>query len=244
MRLSHHLRTSHLEEFSFRSINFTRLRHVTPVKELLWVTVALEYDSSSQGVGGRVNAHTGKVSQDLSSSPVSREVMKGCFGCNDIVITILSDLLPFILWDRLIPRQSKLLVMRSCHDKLDLFIVEAFLAKRLLSLITHLYLELLKGLLITRRSKVVNISVAQVVSFTEEQVLVLSLLAIGDLVAQVVDFLIAPAKHSGIENMVIISTIVEANKTCLAELRNIIRRGIDHSHNVLTDASILPVHEK
>ena len=134
--------------------------------------------------------------------------------------------------------------MSSCHDKLDLFIVEAFLAKRLLSLITHLDLELLKGLLITRRSKIVNISVAQVVSFTEEQVLVLSLLAIGDLVAQVVDFLIAPAKHSGIENMIIISTIVEANKTCLAELRNIIRRGIDHSHDILTNASIFPVHEK
>ena len=134
--------------------------------------------------------------------------------------------------------------MSSRHDKLDLFVVEAFLAKRLLSLITHLDFELLKRLLVARRSKIVNISVAQVVSFTEEQILVLSFLAVGNLTAQVVDFFIAPTEHSGVDNMVIVSTIVEADKTCLAEFRNIIRRRVDHPYNVLTNASVFPVHEK
>ena len=170
--------------------------------------------------------------------------MESRFSCNDVVIAILSDLLPLILWDRLIPRKSKLLMMGSSHDKLDLLVIESLLPQRFLALITHLDFELLKRLLVSRRSEIVNISIAQVVSFTEEQILVLSFLAVGNLMAQVVDFLIAPTEHSGVDNMVIVSTIVEADKTCLAEFRNIIRRRVDHPYNVLTNASVFPVHEK
>ena len=62
MRLSHHFGTSHLKKCSFMLVDLTRLRHVTPVKELLRSLITLKYNSSSQCVGRSIFGHVSKIS--------------------------------------------------------------------------------------------------------------------------------------------------------------------------------------
>ena len=86
----------------------------------------------------------------------------------------------------------------------------------------QLDLELLQALLLG--TEIVNISVREVIRLAEK-----ARMFVNDLLRQVVDCLNRPSDHTGIENMVIVLAVIEADQSILREFCNIIRTRVDES---------------
>ena len=67
-----------------------------------------KYDSGSKRICRVVYRHSSNFGQDLSRGPVSFEMVKDSFCCQNIVIAILGDFNPFPFRNRLIPWKSEL----------------------------------------------------------------------------------------------------------------------------------------
>ena len=107
MCLFHHLRTSLCQEIIGFSIKIIHGFCEIPIVELvLRLPLITKYNLSCEGIRRIIDCHTRQVSQNLSGRPVRFQINKGCFRCNNIVITILSDLSPKFFGDRFIPRKS------------------------------------------------------------------------------------------------------------------------------------------
>ena len=140
--------------------------------------------------------------------------MEGRLGSENVIITILSNELPFFLRHRLIPRKPKLLVMDS-----------------------QLNLKLLKRLLLTR--EVINIRVRDVICLTEE-----ALMIIDNGLRQIKQTLIVVSHHPSIQNMIVVLPTVEAYKLVPHESLDFLRSRINHSHARSFNAIVLPADDK
>ena len=117
----------------FREIRINKIR----------IALFAEYNSCGKAIRGVVDRHSSQVSQNLTSSEVTFQMVEYRFSRQHIVIAIFGCLIPQFFRNRLIPRKSKLLVMNTELD---------------LPLFQRLFL----------RSKVVNISVREIIRFSEE----------------------------------------------------------------------------
>ena len=107
---------------------------------------------------------------------------------------------------------------------------------------TELDHELLKRLLFAR--EVINISVAQIVCFTEETVLRALLVIRHDALRQGIKRHVIVADHSCPENMVVVPTAIKAYKPILDQLLNLVGCGIDHAIHAVLRSSEFPIHYK
>ena len=119
------------------------------VDQLSMLLVLAKYNLSCQIIGFSVDGHTSKICQNLTSKKVGRlQIIEQCFGRNYVILAVFSDFVPIFLRYRFVPREFKLQMMN-----------------------TKLNFPLLKALL--SRRKVVNISVAQIISSTKFTALLL-----------------------------------------------------------------------
>src|SRR5690606_26497805 len=116
-------------------------------------------------------------------------------GCKNIVTAIVNNTFPVFLVDRLIPRKVHLLVRDTQFD-----------------------LELLQPLLLG--AEVVNIGVADVVSFTKGCITIV----VDDLLRQLVESLVVVPKVSCVQNMVVVTTVVESDQLQLEETFDLLGR--------------------
>ena len=120
VRLMHHFRTSFCQEIISFSINVVyRLCKIPIVELILRFPLISKYNSGCERVGCVIYRHICQVCQNLSCRPIRLQINKGCFCCNNIVITILSNLGPKFFGNRFIPRKPQLLVMRPCLYNTD-----------------------------------------------------------------------------------------------------------------------------
>ena len=121
------------------------ITHITVVELALWMLLFTKYNSGGETVRGVVRQHPCNFCQNKSCIPVRFEMIECCLRCNHIVLAILGDLIPHILWNRLIPRQTKFLMMN-----------------------TEFNLEFLQALFVCCRCEVINIRVRDIVCLTEQ----------------------------------------------------------------------------
>ena len=182
----------------------------------LRLPVRPEYDSRGEGVSRVVDRHAGKVCKDLSGDEVTLQMIEDRLGCQDIVVAVLSDLRPHLLWDRLVPGKAELLVMDT---QLDLPLLEALL---------------LGG-------EVVHIRIGQVVCLAEKRV---AAALDDDPLRQIVQLLVGISHETGIEHVVVIPAAVETNKPELKQLLDLRRLRIDHPDDRLALTLDLPVDQE
>ena len=119
--------------------------HITVIELALWMLLLAKYNSGGETVRGVVRQHTCNFRQNQPRIPVRLEMIKRCFCCDYIVLAILSDLIPHIFWNWLIPRQTKFLMMN-----------------------TEFNLEFLQALFVCCRCEVINIRIRDIVCLTEQ----------------------------------------------------------------------------
>ena len=125
--------------------DLTLVTHETVIKLILRLAVVTKYNSGSQRVRRIIDRHPRHICQNLTSREVSLTSIKGCLCRNDIIVTILSNFRPKLLWHRLIPRQTKFLMVNA-----------------------QINLKLLQRLLFT--GKVIYIRIRHIVGFAEEAI--------------------------------------------------------------------------
>ena len=79
------------------------ITHITVVELALWMLLLAKYNSGGETVRGVVRQHACNFRQNQPRIPVCLEMIKRCFCCDYIVLAILSDLIPHIFWNWLIP---------------------------------------------------------------------------------------------------------------------------------------------
>ena len=101
----------------FRTDGF---RQISIVEDALRLTVVTKYNLGRQGICRVINRYISnpvqqfdQVNLDLTSYKVRFTSIKDRFRCNNIVITILSNLGPKFLINRLVPRQTEFLVVNA-----------------------------------------------------------------------------------------------------------------------------------
>ena len=104
---------------------------------------------------------------------------------------------------------------------------------------THLDLQLLQAHLVRCRSKVINISVAQIVGFTEKPCFLLN-----NGLRKLVELLIGISETSCIQHVVVVAPAVEANEFHSKERSNFFVGRVDHSVDRLSFSCYFPVDEK
>src|SRR5580765_6396307 len=105
---------------------------------------------------------------------------------------------------------------------------------------TEIDLKLLQPLLL--RTKVVNIRIRQIVSLTE-QCAVICLLVVDNLLTQQKQFLEGVTEITSVQNMVVVSTIVEAHKFLLEQRFYVQHAWIDHADDLIRVLN-LPTHDE
>ena len=209
-----------LERQIVHAANLTGIAHVAVIELILRLLVSTEDNLCGQSVRGIVDGHSSHIGQDLTSYEVSLTGIEYCLRSNDIIVTILGDLLPHALRNRLVPRKAKLLMVDAEFD-----------------------LPLLQALFF--RAEVVNISVRDIIGFAKEAVIALGFLfAADDPLRQVVKLLIGIAHQASIKNVVIIPPAVEADESELHQALDVFRGRVDHPNHRLCASCKLPVHEE
>ena len=125
--------------------DLTLVTHETVIELILRLAVVTKYNSGSQRVRCIIDGHPRHICQNLTSREVRLTSIKGCFCRNDIVVAILSNLSPKLLRHRLVPRQTKFLMVN-----------------------TQFNLEFLQGLLLT--GKVIHIRIRHIIGFAKEAI--------------------------------------------------------------------------
>ena len=195
--------------------DLTLVTHETVIELILRLAVVTKYNSGSQRVRCIIDGHPRHICQNLTSREVRLTSIKGCFCRNDIVVAILSNLSPKLLRHRLVPRQTKFLMVN-----------------------TQFNLELLKGLLLT--GKVIHIRIRHIIGFAKEAICA----AVDDLCREIIKLFVRIPHQPSIENMVVVSTAVEANQTESHQLFNLSRGRVNHTNHRLTLALDFPVHQE
>ena len=209
-----------LERQIVHAANLTGIAHVAVIELILRLLVSTEDNLGGQSVRGIVDGHSSHIGQDLTSYEVSLTGIEYCLRSNDIIVTILGNLLPHALRNRLIPRKTELLMVNA---KLDFPLLQALFF----------------------RAEVVYISVRDIIGFAKEAVVALGFLfAADDPLRQVVKLLIGITHQASIENVVIIPPAVEANESELHQALDVFRGRVDHPNHRLCASCKLPVHEK
>ena len=181
---------------------------------ILWVPVLSEDDKLTVLVGRVIRSQTRQLGKHKTGLPVRMEVVEDLLRCNNIVITVSRNFLPTILRDVLVPRKSELLVVQA---KFDLPLLEGHLGG----------------------CEVVHISVGQIVCLDETSCDAV----LDDTLAQVIQLGVVEPQCTGIENMVVVLTAVEADKPHLTEGLDLLGGGVNHPmHGRIT--LHLPVHEE
>ena len=148
MRLRHHFGTRFGQEgigFFIKVMHW--LCQISVIELILWFPLVSKYNLLGKRIGRIIHCHSSQIRQNLSSCPISFQIMECRFGCNYIVITILGNFRPHFFWNRLIPRKPKLLMMDS-----------------------HLNFQLLQALFISGRCKVIHIRIGNIVGFSKETI--------------------------------------------------------------------------
>lgn len=87
--------------------------HVTVLELVLGFLVAAEYDSGSQGVGRVVDGHSSYIRQNLTGHEVCPAHVEHSLRCKDIVVAILPNLFPLVFRYRLVPGQTRFLMVNA-----------------------------------------------------------------------------------------------------------------------------------
>ena len=195
--------------------DLTLIAHKTIVELILRLAVVAEYNPGSQRVCRIIDRHPRHIRQNLASCEVSLTSIKGCFCCNNIVVAILGNLRPKLLRYRLVPGQTKFLMVN-----------------------TQFNLEFLQRLFLT--GEIIHIRIRYIIGFTEEAICA----AVNDLSREIIKLLVRIPHQPGIENMIIVSAAVEANQTEPHQLLNFSRGGVNHTNYRLTITLNFPVHQE
>ena len=105
---------------------------------------------------------------------------------------------------------------------------------------TQLNLKFLQRLLVASRCKVVYIRIGYVIRFTKKAIRA----AIHNLLRKVVEFQVGVPHHPGIQNMIVVSTAVESNKSEPHQVFNFRRCRINHTNYRFTFTFNLPVNQE
>ena len=179
--------------------------------------VALEYDLRGVLVRRVVDGESRQLGQNLPGGPVTGEMVEHGLCGDDVVVAILGHLLPLVLGYGLVPGKTEFLVM---DPELDLPLLEAHL--------------------VSGRCEVVHIGIGNIVRLAKERVPI----AVDDPLAQPVQLEIAVPEISCVEDMVVVSSAVEADELHLEKLLDLLGRRVDHPHARGPVAVVLPVHEE
>ena len=180
----------------------------------LRIPVLPEDDELTVLVGRVVRSQTRKLGKHKAGLPVRMEVLKDLLSCNNIVITVLSNTLPKLLGDMLIPGKPELLVVQA---KLDLPLLEGHLGG----------------------CEVVHISVGQVVCLDKSSRSAI----LDDSLTQVEQLGVVEPKCTSIENMVVVLPAVEADQPHLTEGLDLLGGGVNHTMYPRYPTN-LPVHDE
>ena len=215
------LRFSHGKgQVPVRVIDLRRVAHIPVIELVLGALVSAKYNSGGEGVGGVIHRHPGHVRQDFPGHKVGFPGIKDGLGSNDIVVAVFRDLLPHLLRNRLVPGKTQLLVMKT---QLDLPFLQALLD----------------------RAEVIHVRIRDVVGLPKEAVGASGLLlAVDDLLGQVVELLVGVTHQPGVQNMIVVPAAVEPHQTELHQLLDLRGLGVDHPDHGLTGAFDLPVHQE
>ena len=180
----------------------------------LRMLVLAKYNSGGQGIGCVIDCHVRDIGQNLASNKVSLTVIPSSLSCFDIVFTISSNLIPPILGNVLIPRNAEFLMVNA-----------------------QVNLEFLKTLLLG--AEVVNISVAEVIRFAKE-----TLLVVDDVLGKTVQLLVVETNEPCVKHMVIVLAVIKTNKPILKQGLDIRGRRINHFYDLLLFTLEFPAHDK
>ena len=195
--------------------DLTLIAHKTIVELILRLAVVAEYNPGSQRVCRIIDRHPRHICQNLASCEVSLTSIKGCFCCNNIVVAILGNLRPKLLRYRLVPGQTKFLMVN-----------------------TQFNLEFLQRLFLT--GEIIHIRIRYIIGFTEEAICA----AVNDLSREIIKLLVRIPHQPGIENMIIVPAAVETNQTESHQLLDLSRSRVNHTNHRLAFTLDFPVHKK
>ena len=135
-------------------------------------------------------------------------------GCDNVVVTVLADLVPTTLRNRLVPRDVDLLVLQT---KLDLPLLEALLLAR----------------------EVVNIRKRDVIGLAEVRIAI----ARDQTLRQLVQPFVVVTEITPIQNMVVVPSTVESDELKLEEPPNFLRLRVVHPVHMVC-AGVLPADQE
>ena len=164
------------------------LREVGVDELTLRSLVVPKNDSCGVFVGGVIHRQPTELREDLSSLKIGLQMQESRLSGINVIVTVLDDLWNHLVGDRLVPWQTKLLMMDA-----------------------QLNLESLQALLVRRRRKIVNIRVGRIISFREHGAWIF----IDDPLAELVDLQSREPQISSIQEVIVILAIVESNKLVL-----------------------------
>src|SRR5699024_10993276 len=195
-------------------VAWEHLAQVGVHKALLWVPLPTEDDPGSVSLRRGVHRQTAQCCQNLSSDEVSLASVEHGLGGVDIVLAVLDNLRDHVLWNWLVPGDLHLHVMDA---EFDLPLLQALLDRR----------------------EVVNIGVRQIVGLSEQHITTV----VDDRLREVVQLLVVIPEVPPIQNMVVVSTVVEADELEAHQLLDLLGGWVDHLLDVVGPV-ILPTDKE
>ena len=130
--------------------------------------------------------------------------------------------MPLLFWNWLIPRKAKLMMLQSEID-----------------------FPLLQTLLISRRSKIVDIRIRNIIGFAKECRLVrIMLILVNNFLTQFEQLFVGISQISCVQDVVIISSTIETNKFQRKQIFDLFRSRVNHSIASLVFSFVFPIDQK
>ena len=200
---------------ALKAVSWELLRQIRIIELHLRLRVIPKYKPGGQLVCGIVHGHACDLGQNLSRLKVAGQFVKYSFRCNHIVIAVRRDLGPSFFRHRLIPRQSKLLMVNPKFN-----------------------FPLFQTLFLCR--EVVHISVGNIISVSEHGVLT----AINDPLTQPINGFIVVSDHSGVQNMIVVPPAVKPDQLLADQFVDLAPAWINHPDDTLAFSRFFPVDQQ